>query len=176
MEHKKELIEIKEQKKKESENIKRRERINDKEKQKRKLEEAIMMHQGYMHHDSKKIQDTIINNFRSNSSNNTSTNLPYASMGTQPRMPYWSQQAQFDPHVSEVNDIDNAIDLTGSHDATNVVRMIPKFMSLLNNITGTVDSTSDESSRQKKNKLMKVCVDRTRSTINESMLDKKNLI
>ena len=36
-------------------------------------------------------------------------------------MPYWSQQAQFDPHISEVNDIDNAIDLTGSHDATNLL-------------------------------------------------------
>ena len=74
---------------------------------KRKLEEAIMMYQGYMHHDNKKIQDKIINNFRSNSSNNTNTHLPYASMGTQPRMPsYWSQQAKnvpaFDPHISEV--------------------------------------------------------------------------
>ena len=154
LEHKKELIEIKDQKKKESETIKRKERMNEKEKQKRKLEEAIMMHQGYMHHDSKKIQDKIINNFRSNSSNNTAAHLnPYASiMGTQPRMPsYWSQhQTPFDPHISEVNDIDNAIDLTGGHDATNVVCMIPKFMSLLNKITGTVDHTSDESSRYQK--------------------------
>ena len=113
------------------------------------------MYQGYMHHDNKKIQDKIINNFRSNSSNNTNTHLPYASMGTQPRMPsYWSQQAKnvpaFDPHISEVNDIENAIDLTGCHDHTNVVRMIPQFMSLLNNITGTVDHTSDDSSRNKK--------------------------
>ena len=45
-------------------------------------------------------------------------------------------------------------------------------MILLNNITGTVDHTSDESSRYKKSKLTKVCVDRTRSTLNESMLEK----
>ena len=42
--------------------------------------------------------------------------------------------------------MDNAIDLTQGHDATNMVQMIPKFASLLNNITGTVDYTSDESS------------------------------
>jgi len=161
LEHKKELIEIKEKKKKENENTKRKERINEKEHQKRKLEQAIMMHQGYMHHDNKMVQDKIINNFRSNSSSNhnNDTHLPYASMRrTQPRNPYyWSQAVKnvptFDPQLSEINDMDNAIDLTQGHDASNFVRMIPKFASLLNNITGTVDhSTSDESSRGKEKK------------------------
>ncbi len=101
LEHKKELIEIEEKKKKENKNSKRKVRNNEKEHQKRKLEQAIMMYQGHMHHDNKMVQDKIINNFRSDSSNNSNTHLPYASMRTQPRNPYWSQVKNvptFDPH------------------------------------------------------------------------------
>ena len=61
--HKKELIEIREKNKKERENKRMREKIENKEMQKRKLEDTIRMHHGFMPDSYKSAQGKIINNF-----------------------------------------------------------------------------------------------------------------
>ena len=61
--HKKELIEIREKSKKESEEKKMRLKIENKEIQKRKLKDAIRMHHGFMPETYKSVQGKIINNF-----------------------------------------------------------------------------------------------------------------
>ena len=86
-------------------------------------------------------------------------------------------------HAStEANGINNTIDLTtGALPVpANLMGMLPNnFASLMNNITGTTverSSTSNKSLRKKKKrKLMKVCVDCTRSKLDQ-MYSKENKI
>ena len=104
-----------------------------------------MMHQVYMHHDNKMVQDKIINNFWNPITLTFHTHLCKLNQGT-PTGCKWRMSQHLTLAWVKISDMDNAIDLTQGHDATNMVQMIPKFASLLNNITGTVDYTSDESS------------------------------
>ena len=72
---------------------------------------------------------------------------------------------------NEVNGINNTIDLSTSQISTNIMCTAVIFpnniMSLMNNITSTVNVTSNESSREKKSKLMKAYIDRTRSALDK---------
>ena len=72
---------------------------------------------------------------------------------------------------NEVNGINNTIGLTTSHVSINIMCAATIFhnnlMSPMNNITGTVNVTSNESSREKKSKLMKVYIDRTTSALDK---------
>ena len=116
------------------------------------------MHQDFMPEHNKHTQGNIINNFRNNTRTPPGTYLPPppSPYGTQPGS-YWGQgkAASLAPLPGEINGIDNVIDLTTRHhDPANVVRMIPNFVTLMNNIaTGNVDyagTSSDETSRKKK--------------------------
>ena len=82
LEHRKELLHIKEKKKKDLENEKKMEKIREKEKHKRKLEEIIGMNEGFTPTKyNKGIHDQIINNFRDNINQfawPTNTHLPFA--------------------------------------------------------------------------------------------------
>ncbi len=77
----------------------------------------------------------------------------------------------------EVNGIVNTIVLIEIQDhRTNVLEAIPNFMVLLNSFsnknvvqTSTTNPTNERTSIAKKRKLMKVCVDRTRSALKENM-------
>ena len=61
---------------------------------------------------------------------------------------------------------------------TSTGTMFPNdLMSLMNNLTSNIDATSNKSSREKKNKLVKVCIDRTRSALNKMASNKvQNLL
>ncbi len=149
-------------------NEKKMEKIHEKEKQKRKLEEAVGMNEGFTSTNyNKGIHDKIINNFRDNNNKNNqymgmnnTTHLPFA--GTQQMNQFWNEPnmaAKFQAS-HEINGINNTIDLTTTgHLSTNVMgnkssstgTMFPTdFFSLLNNLTGNVDTTSNDSSRAKK--------------------------
>ena len=167
LEHRKELFHIKEQKKKDLDNEKKLEKMREKEKQKRKLEEAIGMNEGFTPTNyNKGIHDKIINNFRDknnryNNTANTATHLPFT--GTPQMNQFWNEpnMAAMFQASREVNGINNTIDLTATagHLPTNIMAatgnstgtMFPTdFFSFLNNLTGNVDTTSNESSRAKK--------------------------
>ena len=183
-EHKKELIEIREKNKKESEEKKMREKMDNKESQKRKLDDAIRMHQGFIPDSYKSVQGKIINNFRKQNCNNLTTHLWNNSYAGRADM---SAASMFpdSQDISEVNGGDT-IDLTENlHQQANVLEAIPNFMALLNSFsnsskhvrkstttssTTTDPTTNGRTSRaNKKSKLMKVCVDRTRSALKENM-------
>ena len=68
LQHKKELIEIKDQKKRDTMEQRKKERSREKEIQKRKLQDVNSMHNdfiGVARQNGKKVQERIINNFRS---------------------------------------------------------------------------------------------------------------
>ena len=109
--------------------------------------------------------------------NNEEVDMP--AMFTQPQDP------------REVNGIANTIDLTENQDDTrmNILEAIPNFIALLHSFTsnkvtdtttGTTNSTDEITSRAKnKGKLMKVCLERTKSALKESIeknIDEKKKI
>lgn len=111
-----------------------------------------------MHHDltpssvnTKKYQEKIINNFRSRSY------LPPSALGTYD----WSQahlSQESLPYPSRMNLNDHR---SGNDFASLLETAIPDFQTFLrNNFDG-------EKREKKKSKLMQVCVDRTRSTLNQ---------
>ena len=127
---------------------KRQEKERQKELQKRRLEDTIRMH-----HDltpsinSKNYQEKIINNFRTNSY------LPSATTTFGWSQAYLSRNSL--PYARE-----NLTNHTGS-DFTGFDSAIPDFESFLRN---NFDGNKRE---RKKSKLMQVCVDHTRSTLNK---------
>ena len=179
-EHKKELIEIREKNKKVNEEKRMRDKLNNEEMQKRKLEDAIRMHSGFMPSNTyKSVQGNIINNFRNQRKNNISSTYMWQNNTHDEVVPMMFTQPQ-DPR--EVNGISNAINLTENQDdpTVNVLEAIPNIMAMLqtfsnNNVkdtttTCTAETTDERTSRAKKKcKLMKVCVDRTRSALKKKM-------
>ena len=174
LEHKKELIEIKEKQKKSTESKKRKEMAREKEFQKRKLQDAINLHSDlslHMPDENKYVQRKIINNFRHKQQSN-SVSAPYlvsppqfmsASVST-PTTPYSSYAAtkQVAPasfYSPEVNG-NNTIDLTDCPPSQHSMGMVPTFISLLNSL-----DDDNEKREKKKRKLMKVCVDSARSAL-----------
>ena len=137
--------------------------------QKRKLEDAIRMHHGFMPETYKSVQGKIINNFRKQNQNINFTHM--GDNGGADMLPMVTQLQ--DP--CEVNGIVNTIDLTENQDDTrmNVLKAIPNFMTFLHSFTSkkvtdttsTTNSTDERISRAKKSKLMKVCLDRTKSAL-----------
>ena len=81
-EHKKELIEIKEKNKGEREEKKLKEKIENKEMQKRKSEGAIKMHHGFMPDSHKSVQGKITNNFCQNYTSTHISSRTIAQPGT----------------------------------------------------------------------------------------------
>ena len=146
----------------------------EKEQQKRKLQEAISLHQhtGIMGvGPNKKVQEKIINNFRSFHTNSSYLHQPsqFASMPPSMNQPppshpsihpyYYCTQG-----VNGSTEDHTTIDLT-THQPSNKVEMIPNFLSVLHS---SLDDDSDEQREKKKSKLMKVCVDHTRSTLKKN--------
>lgn len=117
------------------------------------------MNQAFMPEYNKGIHEHIINNFRENQYNSTSTHLPSKYAFSPSREPFYngSNVAAALFHAStEANGINNTIDLTtGALPVpANLMGMLPNnFASLMNNITGTTverSSTSNKSLRKKK--------------------------
>ena len=143
IEQKKELIHIKEQKKKELENEKKNEKKNEKIREKEKqLHDAIKMNQGFIPDYSKGIHKQIINNLRQDQYNITSTSFP-TFVSAPPRNSYLNESnvPALNHTFTEARGINNTTDLTTGHVPTsNLMVMFPNnFVSLVNNITGTVD-------------------------------------
>ena len=130
-------------------------KIENKKMQKRKLEDAIRMHHGFMPETYKSVQGKIINNFRKQNENLNLTHL--GNNGVADMLPMFTQRQ--DPR--EINGIVNTIDLTKNQDDTrmNVLEAIPNFMALLHSFTnnkvtdattGTTNPTDERTSRAKK--------------------------
>ena len=108
---------------------------------------------------NKKVQERIINNFRSY--NNTSA--PYLHQPSQfaampPSMHQPPSHPSHHPYYYYTQGVNGSMDDDLSNQK---VEMIPNFLSMLNS---PLDDDSDEREK-KKSKLMKVCVDHTRSTL-----------
>ena len=124
-----------------------------------------------MHHDFvgvagqnvKKVQERIINNFRSFDTSSylqqSSQHPPFASIH-QPQPA--SQHPYYYTQGVNGNSNNHTIDLTRSI-PSNKVEMIPNFLSMLNSL----DDDNEERER-KKSKLIKVCVNHTRSTLKQN--------
>ena len=140
--------------------------------QKRKLQEAISLHHDFLGvGQNKKIQERIINNFRSF---NRSTYLhqpspQFASAAMPPSMhqlPSYPSQHPYN-YTQGVNGSINdntTIDLTTGIPSTKV-KIIPNFLSMLNSL----DDNNEEERERKKSKLMKVCVNHTRSALKKNL-------
>ena len=86
---------------------KMREKIHNKEMQKRKLEDAIRMHNGFMPNTHKSVQGNIINNFRNHRQNKSLSHM-WHNTHDEAVIPMFTQPQD----LREVNGIGNAIDLT----------------------------------------------------------------
>jgi len=168
LEHKKELMEIKDHKKQESIEKKKKEKNREKEIQKRKLQDAINLHHDFVGvgtNQKKKVQERIINNFRSY------VPPPFASAMPPSRADHTS--AYLNPQVAHhpfyttqgvnYNINHETIDLT--QNPSTKVEMIPNFISLLNSL----DDGNEAERERKKSKLMKVCVNHTRSALKKKL-------
>ena len=117
----KELIEIRDNKKKSIEQNRKKEKAREKESQKKKLEEAIRMNQSFAFMpNSKHTQEKILNNFRS---------------GHLPPPPYVSPHHQY-PRRGYQSYGTEAIDLTGPSDhSASMAGMMPDIFSLLDDLS-----------------------------------------
>ncbi len=170
-------MEIKNQKKQESINKKKKEMNCEKEIQKRKLEEAINLHKDFVGvaDQKKKVQERIINNFRSyNSTSYLQPPPPFASAMPPSRADtstYLNPQISQHPYYTQGvngNINNNIIDLTNCANPSRKMEMIPNFISLSN----SHDDNNEEREREK-SKLMKVCVNHTRSALKKNRANVK---
>ena len=147
LENKRELFEVKEQAKRENELKKQEQKQREKEAQKKRLQDAISLHNHLtptIH--GKKYQEQIVNNFRSNSylPNTTTFDWSQAQL-SQESVPYASTRSNLTDHAGR--------------EYPSLKSAIPDFESFLRN------SLVGERRERKKSKLMQVCVDRTRSAL-----------
>ena len=127
-----------------------REKFENKEMQKRTLEDAIQMYHGFMPDSYKSVQSKIISNFHKQKTRNTTHMWNHGSeMSSLFHQPQTTRKAY---------GIANTIDLTGSQDHVNAMEAIPNFIALMNSFSDNVahqnttgmDSANEKISRTKK--------------------------
>ena len=151
--NKRELFEVKEQAKRDSEMKKKEQKEREKEMQKRRLQDAISLHRHLSPSvNSKKYQEHIINNFRTNSYLPSSFDYSQVHLSEESH-PFASSRSNLTDHIGrEFSYLDSAT--------------TPDFESFMRS------SFAGEKRERKKSKLMQVSVDRTRSALDKVQTQK----